>query len=280
MLASLESVLTELGFTADETAEIMKSVFRTAESESDSFADKIISAFKRLGKEADRETKRQNREIERNYRELVREIEGILSNVTDFFIEITRGGDIEDAFKDLGTRIADTFLDTFTTEISKNLAAQLAGATSGVDISGLAASGTGAGARTAGTSGGLLSAGTGGITGLISLITSPVALAAIIPAAVGAATYYIGRQVAGDGTDEPVNRQGRPIDDNQSRRRRGESQAAYENRLRARAEAQAAIAERETFFGNYDPRAPFGRAIQERVSLLATLDTLLNLPYV
>ena len=33
MLASLESVLTELGFTADETAEIMKEIFRTAEGE-------------------------------------------------------------------------------------------------------------------------------------------------------------------------------------------------------------------------------------------------------
>ena len=37
----------------------------------------------------------------------------------------------------------------------------------------------------------------------------------------------------------------------------------YENRLRTRAEAEAAIVERETFFGNYDPRVPFGRAIQE-----------------
>ena len=263
MLTSLESVLTELGFTADETAEIMKSIFRTAEGEADSFADKIISAFKRLGKEADRETKRQNREIERNYRELVSQIENILSGVTDFFKQIARGVEAEDAFKDLGTRLADSFLEEFTTEVSKNLAAQLAGATSGVDISGLASAGTGASARTAGTSGGLLSAGTGGITGLLSLITSPVALAAIIPAAVGAATYYVGRQVAGDGTDEPVNRQGRPIGDDQPRQRRGESRTAYENRLRARAEAEAAIAERENFFGNYDPRAPFGHAIQE-----------------
>ena len=263
MLASLASVLTELGFTAEQAAEIMKEVYRTAEGEADGFADKVISAFKRLGKEADRETKRQNREIERNYRELVSQIENILSGVTDFFKQIARGVEAEDAFKELGTRLADSFLEEFTTEVSKNLAAQLAGATSGVDISGLVSAGTGASARTAGTSGGLLSAGTGGITGLISLITSPIALAAIIPAAVGAATYYIGRQVAGNGTDLPVNRQGRPIGDQTPSRRRGESRAAYENRLRARAEAEAAIAERETFFGNYDPRAPFGRAIQE-----------------
>ena len=52
-------------------------------------------------------------------------------------------------------------------------------------------------------------------------------------------------------------------DDATPSRRRGESQSAYESRLRAREEAEAAIAERETFFGNYDPRAPFGSAIQE-----------------
>ena len=85
----------------------------------------MISAFKRLGKEADRETKQQNRQIERNYRELVGEIEHILSNITDFFIEITRGGDIEDAFKQLGERVAESFLDVFTRDISENFAASL-----------------------------------------------------------------------------------------------------------------------------------------------------------
>ena len=256
MLASLETVLTELGFTADETAKIMKEIFRTAEGESDSFADKVISAFKRLGKEANRETKQQNRQIERNYRELVGEIEHILSNITDFFIEITRGGDIEDAFKQLGERVAGSFLDVFTRDISENFAASLTNLATETGTAGASAS-------QGGGAGGAIQA-AGGLTSILSLITSPVALAAIIPAAVGAATYYIGRQVAGSGTDEPVNRQGRPIqEDPFSRRRRGESQAAYENRLQARSEAEAAIAERETFFGNYDPRAPFGRAIQE-----------------
>ena len=255
MLASLESVLTELGFTADETAEIMKSIFRTAEGEADSFADKIISAFKRLGKEADRETKRQNREIEKNYRELVGEIEHIFSNITDFFIDITRGGDIEDAFRELGQRLAGSFLDVFTRNVSENLAASLTNLATETDVGGASAS-------QGGGAGGAIQA-AGGLTSILSLITSPVALAAIIPAAVGAATYYIGRQVAGDGTDKPVNRQGRPIQDDQPRQRRGETRAAYENRLRTRAEAEAAITERETFFGNYDPRAPFGRAIQE-----------------
>ena len=258
MLASLETVLTELGFTADETAEIMKSIFRTAESESDSFADKVISAFKRLGKEADRETKQQNRQIERNYRELVGEIEHILSNITDFFIEITRGGDIEDAFKQLGERVAGSFLDIFTREISENFAASLTNLALETDVAGAAANRGGGGAG----AGGAIQA-AGGLTSVLSLITSPIALAAIIPAAVGAATYFIGRQVAGDGTDGPVNRQGRPIRDDQPRQRRGESRAAYESRLQARADAEAAIAERDTFFGNYDPLAPFGRAIQE-----------------
>ena len=139
--------------------------------------------------------------------------------------------------------------------MSENLAASLTNLATETDVGGAAAN------RGGGAGGAIQAA--GGLTSILSLITSPVALAAIIPAAVGAATYYIGKQVAGDGTDEPVNRQGRPIGDDQSRRRRGESQAAYENRLRAREEAEAAIAERETFFGNYDPRAPFGRAIQE-----------------
>ena len=254
MLASLESVLTALGFTADETAKIMQSIFRTAEGEADSFANKVISAFQRLGKQAERETKQQNRQIERNYRELVGEIEHILSNITDFFIEITRGGDIEDAFRQLGESVAESFLDVFTRDVSENLAASLTNLASETDVAGAAA-------KTGGGAGGAIQA-AGGLTSILSLITSPVALAAIVPAAVAAAGYYIGREVAG-GSSENVDRRGRPLDDEQPHRRRGESRAAYENRLRARAEAEAAIAERETFFGNYDPRAPFGRAIQE-----------------
>ena len=255
MLASLESVLTGLGFTADETAKIMQSIFRTAEGESDGFADKVISAFQRLGKAADRETKRQNRQIERNYRELVGEIEHILSNITDFFIDITRGGDIEDAFRQLGERVAESFLDVFTRDVSENLAASLSSLASETDVGGAAAS------RGGGAGGAIQAA--GGLTSILSLITSSVALAAIVPAVVFATTKYIGDKVGQTGVIDNPNRQGRPLEDNESRRRRGESQSASESRLRARAEAEAAIAERETFFGNYDPRAPFGRAIQE-----------------
>ena len=255
MLASLESVLTELGFTADETAKIMQSIFRTAEGEADGFADKVISAFQRLGKAADRETKQQNRQIERNYRELVSEIEHILSNITDFFIDITRGGDIEDAFRQLGERVAGSFLDVFTRDVSENLAASLSSIASETDVAGAATSGgTGAG--------GAIQA-AGGLTSILSLITSSVALAAIVPAVVFATTKFIGDKVGQTGVIDNPNRQGRPLEDNESRRRRGESQSAYESRLRAREEAEAAIAERETFFGNYDPRAPFGQAIQE-----------------
>ena len=254
MLASLESVLTELGFTADETAKIMQSIFRTAEGEADGFADKVISAFQRLGKQADRETKQQNRQIERNYRELVSEIEHILSNITDFFIDITRGGDIEDAFRQLGERVAESFLDVFTRDLSENLAASLSSIASETDLGGAASGGTGAG--------GAIQA-AGGLSSILTLITSPVALAAIVPAVVFAATKYIGDKVGQTGVIDNPNRQGRPIGDQTPSRRRGETQSAYESRLRAREEAEAAIAERETFFGNYDPRAPFGRAIQE-----------------
>ena len=113
MLDSLNQVLIELGFTADQAAEIMTGIFQTAESETDSFADKVISAFKRLGREADRETKKQNREIERSYRELVREIEDIVSGVTGFFLDIANDTSIEEAFKNLGVRIGNAVLSEF-----------------------------------------------------------------------------------------------------------------------------------------------------------------------
>ena len=207
-----------------------------------------------------------------------------LSGVTDFFKQIARGDDTEEAFKELGTRLADSFLEEFTTEVSKNLAAQLAGATSGVDISGLASAGTGASARTAGTSGGLLSAGTGGITGILSLITSPVALAAIIPAAVGAATYYIGRQVAG-GTSGQTDRLGRDLDtlddDRASRRRRGESQAAYEKTDCNPAPMLRLLKPNVKHSSEITTHAPpLDVPFKRPVSSLAILDTLPNLRYV
>ena len=261
MLASLEAVLTELGFTAEQAAEIMKDVYRTAEGEADSFADKVISAFKRLGKEADRETKKQNRDIEKSYRALVGEVESVLQGITDVFIQIAQGDSLEGAFRDLGERLGTSVLDTFNEIAADGITEALLGiAEENVG----AAAGTGAAARTASTGGSLASIGS--ISSLTALITSPVVLAAIIPAAVGAATYYVGRQLV-DGTRVGTDRLGRDLDtlddERATRRRRGESQTAYENRLRTRGDAQAAIAERDTFFGNYDPRAPFGRAIQE-----------------
>ena len=143
MLASLNSVLIELGFTAEQAAEIMTGVFRTAETESDGFADKVISAFKRLGRESDRETKRQNREIERSYRELTRDIENILGSITDFFIDIANDGDIEQAFKDLGSRIGNAVLDEFQEAVAGEIASTITGeVTAGTGTGG----GTGAGA--------------------------------------------------------------------------------------------------------------------------------------
>ena len=100
-------------------------------------------------------------------------------------------------------------------------------------------------------------------TGILSLITSPVALAAIVPAAVFATTKYIGDKVGQTGVIDNPNRQGRPLDDDQSRRRRGETQSSYERRLQANADAEANEAQRQTFFDTYDPRAPFLRSIQD-----------------
>ena len=157
MLASLESVLIELGFTADQAAEIMTEVFRTAENESDSFAGRVISAFQRLGREADRETKRQNREVERSYREMTRDIENVLRSISDFFIDIANDGDIEDAFRNLGERIGSAVLGEFEQAIAGQIAAS---------ITGEVAAGTGSGAGLAGAS------------PLLSLLSNPVALAA------------------------------------------------------------------------------------------------------
>ena len=258
MLASLESVLRELGFSAEETAEIMKTVFRTAGDETDSFADKIISAFKRLGKEADRETKQQNREIEKSYRELVGEVEGILNGIRDFFTQIAQDGDLEVAFRDLGERLGTAVLDKFNEVAAEGITEALLNI-SKQNIT--ASAGTGGAARTAGAGSGLASAGS--ITGLVSLLTSPAILAAIVPAAVFAASYYIGKQVAGDSSGVPVNRQGRPTGNETSRRRRGESQAGYERRLQGIADAEDADAQRQDFFSNYDPRAPILHSIQD-----------------
>ena len=120
MLASLESVIIELGFTAEQSAEIMKGLVRTAESESDTFADKVISAFKRLGKEIDRETKRQNRELEKSYRELINNIGDTIGQVGDLLGD-GLGGTLESVFSGLvRTASGDLFglVDIATTAIS------------------------------------------------------------------------------------------------------------------------------------------------------------------
>ena len=120
MLASLQSVLIELGFTAEQAAEIMKDVLQTAESETDTFADKIISAFKRLGKEVDRETKRQNREIERSYRDLINNIGDTIGQVGDLLGD-GLGGTLENVFSGLvRTASGDLFglVDIATATIS------------------------------------------------------------------------------------------------------------------------------------------------------------------
>ena len=254
MLDSLNSVLIELGFTAEQATEIMTGVLRTAETEADGFAGKVLSALQRLGREAARETRQQNREIERAYRDLVRDIEDVLGGITDFFIGIARGDDIQEAFKDLGSQVAGSFLDQFFSQVSHNLATGIADITTATDV---ARTGT----STAATQGNALQS-AGGLASVLSLVTSPAALAVLIPAAVGAATYYIGRQVAG-GTSEGTDRRGRPLGDEAPRRRRGETQAAFERRLAALEEAQVIATQRAEFQRRSDPIAPFRRLIQE-----------------
>ena len=262
MLQSLQSVLIELGFTAEQAAEIMVEVLRTAETESDSFADKVISAFQRLGREARRETRQQNREIARSYRELVSEIENILSGVTDFFLEIAEGESLESAFKNLGTRLGNALVR----ELESNVAGKIASIVSpeGAEVATQLA-GTAAGDSTAGVpagGAGITSVASSLLPSILGLVTSTAALAVLVPAAVGAATYYIGRQVAGSGTDLPTNRQGRPIQD-EPRQRRGETQAGFQSRLARETEREANQTRAAEFQRLSDPRAPLRRFLQE-----------------
>ena len=164
MLESLQSVLIELGFTAEQAAGIMEEVFRTAENESDSFADKVIAAFKRLGREAARETRQQNRQIEREYRELTRDIENILGNITDFFIDIANDGSIEDAFRNLGKRLGNAVLDEFNQQLAGQIASAISRETAGASMS------AGTGTTAAG--------GIAGLGSIASLLTNPAAIAA------------------------------------------------------------------------------------------------------
>ena len=163
MLDSLQSVLIELGFTGEQAAEIMTEVLRTAESESDSFADKVIAAFKRIGREAERETRQQNRQIEREYRELTRDIENILGTITDFFIDIANDGNIEDAFRNLGNKLGNAVLDEFNQQLAGQIASAISRETAGASIS--AGTGTAAG-------------GFAGLGSITSLLTNPAAIAA------------------------------------------------------------------------------------------------------
>ena len=261
MLASLESVLVELGFTAEAVSGIMAAVFRTAETESDGFADKVISALKRLGRDASRETRKQNREVERAYRDLVREVESILGGITDFFFDIANDSSLEEAFKNLGARIGNAILDEFNQRIAGELTRTILSETAST---GTSAAATGGGVGSAAATGGSLSS-------ALSVLVSPAALAVLIPAAVTAATYYIGREiVGGEGGDVTryTNRATRsnPYVDTPTRRR-GETVADFEARLahfvESAAESEANLANAAEYQRLSDPRAPFRRAIQE-----------------
>ena len=99
-----------------------------------------------------------NRQIERTYRELTRDIENILGSITDFFFDIANDGDIEQAFRDLGSRIGNAVLGEFEQAIAGKIAKSITGEVAGAG---------------AGTSGGLA-----GLGSIASLFTNPATIAA------------------------------------------------------------------------------------------------------
>ena len=105
MLESLQTVLTELGFTAEQSAAIMTSFFQTAETESTGFADKVLRIFARLGEESERETEQQNREIEKAYQELVNNIQKTLGAIGNIFGQLD--GDAARFFEQLANTSTD-----------------------------------------------------------------------------------------------------------------------------------------------------------------------------
>ena len=151
-------------------------------------------------------------EVEDAFSLAERSILGVLDQIPGFLIDIAQDdADITEAFGELGDRIGQSLIGELSGTLTDQIGAVITDAIAGAD---------GAGA------GGLGGAG----AGIVSLLTSPVALAAIVPAAVFFATKYIGDQFGQTGTIDDPNRQGRPSQDDPLRRR-GESQAAYEARI-------------------------------------------------
>ena len=153
-------------------------------------------------------------EVEDAFSLAERSILGVLDQVPGFLIDIAQDdADITEAFGELGDRIGQSLIGELSGTLTDQLGAVITDAIAGADGAGAGAGGLG-----------------GASAGIVSLLTSPVALAAIVPAAVFFATKYIGDQFGETGTIDDPNRQGRPSQDDPLRRR-GESQAAYEARI-------------------------------------------------
>ena len=153
-------------------------------------------------------------EVEDAFSLAERSILGVLDQVPGFLIDIAQDdADITEAFGELGDRIGQSLIGELSGTLTDQLGAVITDAIAGADGAGAGAGGLG-----------------GASAGIVSLLTSPVALAAIVPAAVFFATKYIGDQFGQTGTIDDPNRQGRPTQDDPLRRR-GESQAAYEARI-------------------------------------------------
>ena len=111
------------------------------------------------GREADRETKKQNREVERSYRELVKDIENVLGSITDFFFDIANDGDIEQAFRDLGSRLGNAVLNEFQQQLAGQIASTITSEVTAGTAAGAGGTGAGAGAGKAGLGSGLAALG-------------------------------------------------------------------------------------------------------------------------
>ena len=156
-------------------------------------------------------------EVEDAFSAAERSIFSVLDEIPGFLIDIAQDdADITEAFGELGDRIGQSLIDELSGTLTDQAGAVITEAISGAGAGGGAGAGAGAGG--------------GAAAGIISLLTSPVALAAIVPAAVFFATKYIGDQFGQTGTIDDPNRQGRPSQVDPLRRR-GESQAAFEARI-------------------------------------------------
>ena len=197
-IPKVTSAMREFTGTAPDVAKVERAVEQTTRS-----IDDLLDSVERVPGE-----------VEDAFSLAERSILGVLDQVPGFLIDIAQDdADITEAFGELGDRIGQSLIGELSGTLTDQLGAVITDAIAGADGAGAGAGGLG-----------------GASAGIVSLLTSPVALAAIVPAAVFFATKYIGDQFGQTGTIDDPNRQGRPSQDDPLRRR-GESQAAYEARI-------------------------------------------------